>query len=213
MSFLKFDIADFYPSITEDLLRKAVEFARRHTNISNEEREIIWHARKSLLFGNDAIWSKRANSQFDVTMGSYDGAEICELVGLYILDLLSQQFDKQQLGLYRDDGATAINLPGPEIERAKTAIRETFEKCNLRVIIENDVKRMDFLDVTMDLTTGKYWPYRKPNSELRYINVRSNHPPTIIKQLPKSITSKIASLSSNAEEYEKALPAYKEALE
>ena len=91
-------------------------------------------------------------------MGSYDGAEICELVGLYILDLLSQQFDKQQLGLYRDDGATAINLPGPEIERAKTAIRETFEKCNLRVIIENDTKRMDFLDVTMDLTTGKHWP-------------------------------------------------------
>ena len=37
-------------------------------------------------------------------MGSYNGAELCELVGLYFLDLLTKKFGKQNIGLYRDDG-------------------------------------------------------------------------------------------------------------
>ena len=40
-------------------------------------------------------------------MGSYDGAEVCELVGLYMLHLLSQRLGIDFVGLYRDDGATA----------------------------------------------------------------------------------------------------------
>ena len=52
-------------------------------------------------------WCKReTNSQFDITMGSYDGAETCELVGTYLLSKLSPQHQKK-LGLYRDDGLGA----------------------------------------------------------------------------------------------------------
>ena len=40
---------------------------------------------------------------FDVTMGSYDGAETCELIGKYMLSLITAKF-KDQVGLYRDDG-------------------------------------------------------------------------------------------------------------
>ena len=36
-----------------------------------------------------------SNSLFDVTMGSYDGAETCELVGLFILNNLGQKFGKK----------------------------------------------------------------------------------------------------------------------
>ncbi len=36
-------------------------------------------------------------------MGSYDGAEICELVGLFISNKLGQKFGKENIGLYRDD--------------------------------------------------------------------------------------------------------------
>ena len=43
------------------------------------------------------------NSLFDVTMGSYDGAEIFELVSLYILEKLSKEFGKDKVGLYRND--------------------------------------------------------------------------------------------------------------
>ena len=46
----------------------------------------------------------RGSSLFDVTMGSYDRAEICELVGIYILNTLPSKYDKYNIGLYRDNG-------------------------------------------------------------------------------------------------------------
>ena len=50
-------------------------------------------------------WFKRnGNAMFDVTMGSYDGAEVCELVGIFILNILAKLFGKSNVGLYRDDG-------------------------------------------------------------------------------------------------------------
>ena len=49
------------------------------------------------------------------------------------------------------------------------------------------------MDVTFDLRTDKYYPYRKDNNQLLYINKQSNHPPTIIKQ--------ISSMVKSAEEY------------
>ena len=52
LSFIKFDIVEFYPSITEKLLSRAIGFAKQHTTVSPQDTEIIWHARKSLLFDN-----------------------------------------------------------------------------------------------------------------------------------------------------------------
>ena len=49
-----------------------------------------------------------SNSLFDVTMGSFDGAEICELVGLLILNHLRTRFGKGNIGLYRNDGLAII---------------------------------------------------------------------------------------------------------
>ncbi len=43
-------------------------------------------------------------------MGSYDGAEICELVGLFILNKLGQKFGKENIGLYRDDGLAIVTV-------------------------------------------------------------------------------------------------------
>ena len=40
------------------------------------------HERKSLLFSKDDVWVKKDNPSFDVTMGSQDRAEVCELVRL-----------------------------------------------------------------------------------------------------------------------------------
>ena len=41
-------------------------------------------------------------------MGCHCGAEICELVGLYLLNRLSTIIDKRSVGLYRNDGIAAI---------------------------------------------------------------------------------------------------------
>ena len=53
-------------------------------------------------------------------MGSYDGAEVCELVGLYILDELSKFLNKNDVGLYRDDGLIVLkNKNGHESDKIK----------------------------------------------------------------------------------------------
>ena len=47
--------------------------------ITTEERQIIMHTKQSLLFKDGIAWMKKdSDGMFDVTMGSYDGAETCE---------------------------------------------------------------------------------------------------------------------------------------
>ena len=64
----------------------ACTFAKHQTSITDRDIDIIMHSRKSLLFDKNTAWIKKNNSSFDVTMGSFDGAEVCELVGLFILN-------------------------------------------------------------------------------------------------------------------------------
>ena len=59
--------------------------------------KVIMHSRKSLLFDCDNVWVKKENSNFDVTMGSYDGSELCKLTCLYILNVLSSEFGKEKM--------------------------------------------------------------------------------------------------------------------
>ena len=50
-------------------------------------------------------WKKKErDSTFDVTMDSYDGAEACELIGIYILSLLGSTLQNDLMGLYWGDG-------------------------------------------------------------------------------------------------------------
>ncbi|MCP3930953.1 MAG: hypothetical protein GY705_17855, partial [Bacteroidetes bacterium] len=81
LEFIQLDIVNFYPSIDEKLFDEAIDFARGYVPISKDKIDIMKNARKSLLFHNDKTW-KKTNTLFDVTMGAYDGAEVCELVGL-----------------------------------------------------------------------------------------------------------------------------------
>ena len=45
---------------------------------------------------------------FNVTMGAYDGAEVCELVGTFSLDKISVEYDKNSIGLYHDNGLFSL---------------------------------------------------------------------------------------------------------
>ena len=80
-----FDIKDFYLSIKETLLIKAINFAEKLVHITNEDKVIIKHARKSLLYDNSEPWMQKDSRLFDVTVGAYDGAEVCEWVGTFLL--------------------------------------------------------------------------------------------------------------------------------
>ena len=103
-AFTVFDIQEFYPSITEDLLKQAISFAQNSESIPPKSLDVIFHSRKSLLHHNDDPWLKKdTNVEFDFTMGSYDSAKVCEIVGLFMLDILSKLFEKNTIGLYRGD--------------------------------------------------------------------------------------------------------------
>ena len=93
-----------YPSIKGTLLIKAINFAEKRANITNEEKVIIKHARKSLLYDNSEPWLKKDSRLFDVTLRTYDTAEVCELVGTFLLYKLSLKYNKNNIGLYHDDG-------------------------------------------------------------------------------------------------------------
>ena len=73
----------------------------------------------------------------------------------------------------------------------------SFKKSGLEIIIEYNKKVVDFLDVTLNFKDGTYKPYQKPDIKVSYINVQSNHPPNIIKQLPKTIEQRLSNNSSN----------------
>ena len=118
--FMKFDIVDFYPSISESLLWKALQFAKNFTVIDEESLRIIMHSRKSLLFCDGNTWVKKGNHMFDVTVGSFDRAEVCELVGLFLLYKMKHLFGCNCVGLYRDDGlAVLINISGPKTDSTR----------------------------------------------------------------------------------------------
>ena len=90
--FATFDIKEFYPSIKECLLKNAINFAEQHTETSEKDKAIIFHARKSLLFNGQHVWIKKKGGLFDVTMGAFDGAEVCEAVGNFLLYQLSENY-------------------------------------------------------------------------------------------------------------------------
>ena len=64
-----FDIKDFYPSIKEDLLIEALEFAKQHVTIKSKDRETIFQPRKSLLYNEGEPWFKKQSNNFSVTLG------------------------------------------------------------------------------------------------------------------------------------------------
>ena len=68
---------------------------------------------------------KKDSGLFDVTMGAYDGAEVCELVGTFLLYKLSLKYNKNKIGLHSDDGlATFKNISGPKSEKIKKNIQK-----------------------------------------------------------------------------------------
>ena len=165
------------------------------------------------MYSYKKCWRKKGNSLFDVTMGAFDGAEICELVGCFILNKLSQKYNKRDVGLYRDDGLAVFkNISGPQSEKIKKDFQKTFQNHGLEIVIECNVKIVNYLDVTLNLTNGTFQPYRKPDNITSYIHTQSNHPPNIIKQVPLAIEKRISNLSANEEIFKAATPFYEDAL-
>ena len=135
-----------------------------------------------MFYENEAWKKKDTDTTFDATMGSYDGAEVCELIGIYIQSLLTNILSKDNMGLYRDDGLFILRK---QTDKIRKKIISIFKNINFKIEIVTNLTKVDFLDVTFNLENNTYRPYKKPNEKLIYIDVSSNHPPQIKKQLQK----------------------------
>ena len=165
--------------------------ASEHLNISTSERQTIMNSKDSLLFSEGQSWEKRTSTSiFDVTMGSYDGAETCKLVGCYLLSQLNQ-LPGIEIGLYRDNRLAVLNQTPLEIDRANKERCQIFARNNLKIPNRSKEEVVNFLDVTLDLNTGKFKPFTKPLSTPLYVHSQSNHPPNIIRNIPAVINRRI----------------------
>ena len=72
-------------------------------------------------------------------MGSYDGAETCEMIGAYMLSLIASKF-KDQVGLYRNDGLAVCKATPKEIEKTKQELSQVFIPNGLKITIDANKK-------------------------------------------------------------------------
>ena len=100
-------------------------------------------------------------------MGAFDGAEVCELVGIFLLDKLSSIYNKKCIGIYQDDGLAVFkNLSGPESEKVKKTITKMFKGYGLNITIQCNIKIVNYLDTTLNLNNSTYKPYSKPANQI-----------------------------------------------
>ena len=157
---------------------------------------------------------KKDSGLFDVTMGAYDRAEVSELVGIFLLYKLSVKCKQNNIGLYRNDGlAIFTNISDPKSEKVKKDIQKLFKENELDIVIQCNMKKVNYLDVTLNLENSTYRHYQKQNNQIKYINTESNHPPSIIRQLPLSIEFLLSLLSASEEIFNDSVTPYQDALD
>ena len=81
-----------------------------------------------------------------------------------------------------------------------------------KVTLEIGEMKANFLDVTLDLHKDTYRPFRKPNSQILYIDINSNHPRHIKKELPNMIQKRLCTLSKTNTEFNQTKDNYESAL-
>ena len=72
---------------------------------------------------------KNSDSCFEVTMGSYNGAELCEFISTDLLSQLHTTINKNDFGLYKDNGRMIQEyINGQQIDQLRKKIIKIFKK-------------------------------------------------------------------------------------
>ena len=213
-TFLQFDLVNFYPSINLQIFDEAILFAQRHIDIPDQHLRIIKQCRRGILFHEGQGWIKKGlSTNFDVPMGGLDSAQVADFIGIFILDTLSRAFDPTYIGLYRDDGLMVIpESNGPKTNRIHKKLIQVFKYLGFKVDVTSNIKIVNYLDATFNLSDGSYRPYSKDSGDPTYINTKSNHPGSIIRQIPNSVNTRINLISSSRRIFNNSKAPYNRAL-
>ena len=142
-------------------------------------------------------------------MGGYDSSQIADLVGLYILHIPNRFISSEQIGLYHDDGLIYIpNSTGPNSSSKRKKIIRAFKFLGFKIKVSSNNKIVNFLDVALDFSNNTFKPFIKTDQCPSYININSNHPKTIINQVPKAVNLRIRNLSANEKIFQECSKIY-----
>ena len=115
--------------------------------------------------------------------------------------------------LFRDDGISVSDATPRLLEKARQKIVKIFEELGLKIFSTANLKVIQFLDITLDLENEVFKPYIKPGDRPLYVSSDSNHPPSILKNIPLSINRRLSSISANREIFNAAAPLYQAELD
>ena len=77
---------------------------------------------------------------------------------------------KNLLVLYRNDGLVIFKtISSPKFQKVKKDIQKLFKENGLYIIIQCNMKTVNYLDVTLNLENSTYHPYHKENNQIKYI--------------------------------------------
>ena len=85
-------------------------------------------------------------------MGAFHGAQICKLVGLFMLSQLRRLPNFQKI-LYRDDGIVVTSSTPRQQQKLRQEIIKNIWRTQDEITIDINLLRVDYLDVTLDLET------------------------------------------------------------
>lgn len=126
-----------------------------------------------------------------------NSAQDTDLVGIYILSKIGKNVSELGGGLYKDDVPFTIRHPcNCKVELNKNKVYIFLKSFELFITIEKEHESVIFHDVNLSLVTGKYEPYHKPNSYLKYINDEINHRGSV-NDILFHISKWISNVSSN----------------
>ena len=129
------------------------------------------------------------------------------------INTLTRIVDPIQIGLYHDDGILYTpNSNGPKCSSIQEKIIRAFKFLGIKIEISFNIKIANYVDVTLNLSDNSYRPFLKTKQYPSYINVNSNHPSSIIKQVTKAVNMRIRRLSSNKKICHESSKMYIEAL-
>ena len=105
-----------------------------------------------------------------------------------------------------------LELIGPISSSIQKKIIRAFQFLGFKIEVSSNNKIVNFLDVTLDLSNNSNKPFIKTDQHPSYINVNSNHPKNIIKQVPKAVNLRICKLSANEKIFKESSKMYIDAL-
>ena len=91
-------------------------------------------------------------------------------------------------------------------------LHQTFKDKGLKIAVELCDDNVDFLDISVNVSEKSHRLYKKPKDTPLYINKMSNHPKSIINNIPDMVSKRLSNLSSDKRSFLDSKHAYVSAL-